>query len=206
MVKKFETIYFTMKRTTNVKKNPKTKTQGIVAAVAIAIASAVMSSVWQIPQATASSLEEIKVSREIYAPIDQVWNVISAIDNETRYWSTFKAIKNINMTAINMTANTTEREVTIATGPFGETITHQFVTVNPEKFVVETNITQGPVTGTRTLTLSPSSSNSNATRIDAFWNVDMSGIPIFGRGFAKEGIMRTTEEALNNIAAEVEVR
>jgi uncharacterized protein YndB with AHSA1/START domain len=206
MVKKFETIYFTMKRATNVKKNPKTKTQGIVAVVAIAIASAVMSSVWQIPQATASSLEEIKVSREINGPIDQVWNVVSAIDNETKYWSTFKAIKNINMTAINMTANTTEREVTIATGPFGETITHQFVTVNPEKFVVETNITQGPVTGTRTLTLSPSSSNSNATRIDAFWNVDMSGVPIFGRGFAKEGIMRTTEEALNNIAAEVEVR
>ena len=206
MVKKFETIYFTMKRTTNVKKNLKTKTQGIVAVVAIAIASAVMSSVWQIPQATASSLEEIRVSREVNAPIDQVWNVVSAIDNETKYWSTFKAIKNINMTAINMTANTTEREVTIATGPFGETITHQFVTVNPEKFVVETNITQGPVTGTRTLTLSPSSSNSNATRIDAFWNIDMSGIPIFGRGFAKEGIMRTTEEALNNIAAEVEVR
>ena len=195
-----------MKRTTNVKKNPKTKTQAIIAVVAIAIASAVMTSVWQIPQATASSLEEIKVSREIYAPIDQVWNVVSDIDNETKYWSTFKAIKNINMTAINMTANTTEREVTLATGPFGETITHQFVTVNPEKFVVETNITQGPVIGTRTLTLSPSSSNSNATKIDAFWNVDMSGVPIFGRGFAKEGIMRTTEEALNNIAAEVEVR
>ena len=206
MVKKFETIYFTMKRTTNVKKNLKTKTQGIVAVVAIAIASAVMSSVWQIPQATASSLEEIRVSREVNAPKDQVWNVVSAIDNETKYWSTFKAIKNINMTAINMTANTTEREVTITTGPFGETITHQFVTVNPEKFVVETNITQGPVTGTRTLTLSPSSSNSIATRIDAFWNVDMSGVPIFGRGFAKDGIMRTTEEALNNIAAQAEVK
>jgi uncharacterized protein YndB with AHSA1/START domain len=196
-----------MKRMTNMKKYTGRKTSTAITAVAIAIASSVvMTSVWQIPQATASLLEEIKVSREIYAPIDQVWNVVSDIDNETKYWSTFKAIKNINMTAINMTANTTEREVTIATGPFGETITHQFVTVNPEKFVVETNITQGPVTGTRTLTLSPSSSNSNATRIDVFWNVDMSGIPIFGRGFAKEGIMRTTEEALNNIAAEVEVR
>ena len=196
-----------MKRTTNVEKNPKTKTQAVIAVVAIAIASsAVMTSVWQIPQATASSLEEIKVSREIYAPIDQVWNVVSNIDNETKYWSTFKAIKNINTTAVNMTANTTEREVTLATGPFGETITHQFVTVNPEKFVVETNITQGPVTGTRTLTLNPSSSNSNATKIDVFWSVDMSGVPIFGRGFAKDGIMRTTEEALNNIAAQVEVK
>ena len=195
-----------MKRTTNVKKNPNTKTQAVIALWAIGIASAVMTSVWQIPPATASSLEEIKVSREIYAPANQVWNVVSDIDNETKYWSTFRAIKNINTTAINMTANTTERQVTLATGPFGETITHQFVTVNPEKFVVETNITQGPVTGTRTLTLSPSSSNSNATKIDVFWNVDMSGIPIFGRGFAKDGIMRTTEEALNNIAAEVNVR
>jgi uncharacterized protein YndB with AHSA1/START domain len=196
-----------MKRTTNVKKNPSTKTQTIKAIAAIAIASsAVMTSVWQIPPATASSLEEIRVSREIYAPIDQVWNVVSDIDNETKYWSTFKAIKNINMTAINMTANTTEREVTLATGPFGETITHQFVTVNPEKFVVGTNITQGPVIGTRTLTLSPSSSYSNATIVDVFWNIDLSGIPIFGRGFAKDGIMRTTEEALNRIAAEVEVK
>ena len=182
------------------------KTSTTITVAAIAIASSVLTtSVWQIPQATASSLEEIKASSEISSPIDQVWNVVSDIDNETKYWSTFKAIKNINKTAINMTANTTEREVTLAAGPLGETITHQFVTVNPEQFVVETNITEGPVTGTRTLALSPSS-NANATRIDVFWNVDMSGIPIFGRGFAKDGIMRTTEEALSNIAAEVEVK
>ncbi len=110
------------------------------------------------------------------------------------------------MTAINMTANTTEREVTLVVGPQGETVTHQFVTVNPEQFVVETNITEGPVTGTRVLTLSPSTSSTNATKIDVLWNVDLSGIPIFGRGFAKDGIMRTTEEALSNIAADVEVR
>ncbi|HYZ59912.1 MAG TPA: SRPBCC family protein [Nitrososphaeraceae archaeon] len=194
-----------MKRTTNVKKNPNTKIQAVIATVALAIASSVvMTSVWQIPQANASSLEEIRASREISAPIDQVWSIVSNIDNETKYWSTFKAIKNINTTAVNMTANTTEREVTLEVGPQGETITHQFVTVNPEQFVVETNITEGPVTGTRVLTLSPSSStNTNATRIDVFWNVDLSGIPIFGRGFAKDGIMRTTEEALSNIAAAV---
>src|ERR671923_2821113 len=199
-----------MKRITNMKKytSRKTSTAMTVVIVAVAIASSVvMTSVWQIPQATASSLEEIRASREISAPIEQVWSIVSNIDNETKYWSTFKAIKNINMTAINMTANTTEREVTLVTGPLGETITHQFVTVNPEQYVVETNITEGPVTGTKLRTLSPSSSNNtNATRIDVFWNVDMSGIPIFGRGFAKDGIMRTTEEALSKIAAEVEVR
>jgi uncharacterized protein YndB with AHSA1/START domain len=194
-----------MKRLTNIKKYTSRKIPTTITVVTIAIASVVMTSAWQIPQATASSLEEIKASREISSPIDQVWNVVSDVDNETKYWSTFKAIKNINMTAINKTANTTEREVTLVTGPLGETITHQFVTVNPEQFVVETNITEGPVTGTRTLALSPSS-NANATRIDVFWNVDMSGIPTFGRGFAKDGIMRTTEEALSNIAAEVEVK
>lgn len=195
-----------MKRMTSVKKYTNRKTSTAITVVAIAIASVVMTSVWQIPQATASSLEEIKASREVSAPIDQVWSVVSDVDNETKYWSTFKAIRNINMTAINMTANTTEREVTLVAGPQGETITHQFVTLNSEQFVVETNITKGPVTGTRVLTLSPSSSNTNATKIDVFWNVDLSGIPIFGRGFAKDGIMRTTEEALSNIAAEVEVK
>jgi uncharacterized protein YndB with AHSA1/START domain len=200
-----------MKRITSVKKIADVKTLPAVTTVVVALAiasSVVMASVWQIPQATASSLEEIRASREISAPKDQVWSIVSNIDNETKYWSTFKAIKNINTTAINMTANTTEREVTLVTGPLGETITHQFVTVNPEQFVVQTNITEGPVTGIRTLTLSPSSSstnNANATKIDVFWNVDMSGIPIFGRGFAKDGIMRTTEEALSRIAAEVEV-
>jgi hypothetical protein len=188
-----------------VRKNTRTKTDAIITAVALAIASVVMTAPLQIPQASASSLEEIRASREISSSIDQVWNIVSDIDNETKYWSTFKAIKNINMTAFNMTANTTKREVTIVTGPLGETVTHQFVTVNPEQFVVETNITEGPVTGTRTLTLSPSSS-TNATRIDVLWNVDMSGIPFFGRGFANDGIMRTTEEALTNIAAELEVR
>jgi uncharacterized protein YndB with AHSA1/START domain len=182
-----------------------TKTHAIITVVALAIASVVMTSGWQIPQATASSLEEIKASREISSPIDQVWNVVSDIDNEAKYWSTFKGIKNISTATINMTANTTEREVTIEAGPLGETVTHQFVTVNPEQFVIETNITEGPVTGTRTLTLNPSSI-TNATRIDVLWNVDLSGIPFFGRGFAKDGFLRTTEEALTNIAAELEVR
>jgi uncharacterized protein YndB with AHSA1/START domain len=194
-----------MKRMRNVEKHKSRKIPAIITVVVLAIASVVMTSVWQIPQATASSLEEIKASREISAPIDQVWNVVSDVDNETKYWSTFKAIKNINTTSINMTSNTTERAVTIQTGPLGETITHQFVTVNPEQFVVETNITEGPVTGTRVLILSPSS-NANATKIDVLWNVDMSGIPIFGKDFARDGIMRTTEEALGRIAAEVEVK
>ncbi len=75
------------------KKNTSTKTYTIITVVALAVASSVMTSVWQVPQATASSLEEIRASREISAPIDQVWNFVSDIDNDTKYWSTLKAIK-----------------------------------------------------------------------------------------------------------------
>ncbi len=192
-----------MKETAKVRKHTSWKIPSVITIVsALTIASVVVTSAWNIPPATASSLEEIKASREIPAPIDQVWNIVSNIDNETKYWSTFKAIKNVNMASVNMTANRTEREVTISTGPLGETTTHQFVTVNPEQFVVETNITEGPITGTRVLTLSPTY-DANATRIDVIWNIDMSGIPFFGKGFAKDGILRTTEEALSKIEADV---
>jgi uncharacterized protein YndB with AHSA1/START domain len=187
-------------RTTNVKKHASRKALTILS-VSIAVATVVIAATaWQTPQATATSLEEIKVSREISAPVDKVWNIVSNVDNETKYWPTFKAIKNINKTD-----SVTEREVTLIAGPQGDTKTRQFVTVNPGQFIVETNITEGPVTGTRLLTLSPSSDN-NITRTDVVWEVDLSGIPAIGQGFAKDGIKKTTEEALGNIAAEVEVK
>jgi hypothetical protein len=56
--------------------------------------------------------EQIKVSREISAPIDQVWNIVSNIDEETKYWPIIKDIKNINKTN-----NMVDREVTIGVGP-----------------------------------------------------------------------------------------
>ena len=165
--------------------------------MAIAIVSVVMTTAWQIPQAIATSLEEIKVIREISAPVYQIWNIISDVDNETKYWPTYKNIKNINKID-----NIIEREVTVTAGPL-DAKTHQFVTVNPEQMVIQTNITEGPVTGSRVLTLSPSS-DINATKIDVLWNMDMSGIPALARGFAKDNFMKTTEEALDRIAQTVE--
>jgi uncharacterized protein YndB with AHSA1/START domain len=185
-----------MKRTINIKKIVSSKALTTML-MTIAIASVVMTTVWQIPQATATSLEEIKVSREISAPVDQIWNIVSDVDNETKYWTTYKTIKNINKID-----NIIEREVTVTAGPQNAK-THQFVNVNPEQMVIQTNITEGPVTGSRVLTLSPSS-DINATKIDVLWNIDMSGIPVIVKGLAKDTFMKTTEEALNRIAQTVE--
>jgi cytochrome oxidase assembly protein ShyY1 len=85
-----------MKTTTTSKKLVSGKI--LSAAVVITMMASVILAVWQIPTATATSLEEIRISREISAPIDQVWNIVADVDNETKYWPTFKEIKNINKT------------------------------------------------------------------------------------------------------------
>lgn len=165
----------------------------------LTVASIFMTTVWQIPTALATSLEEIKVSREVSAPLDGVWNVVSDIDNEAKYWSIIKNIKNINKTD-----TITEREVTVQAGPGGDSRTHQIVTVDPNRFVVKMNITEGPITGSRLITLTPE--NDTTTRVDVVWGIDLSGIPLLGKGFAKDNFQKTTENALSNIAAAAEVK
>jgi uncharacterized protein YndB with AHSA1/START domain len=191
VITKIQSLIFTMTRTTNSKKLASRRALTAMSVV-IVIASVVMITVWQIPQAIAASLEQIKVSREISAPVDQVWNIVSDIDNETKYWSTSKNIKNINKTD-----NIIEREVTVRAGP-QDAKTHQFVTVNPEQMLIQTNITEGPVTGSKVIMLTPLSDNK--TKVDVLWNLDLSSIPTLVRGFAKDNFIKTTEEALGKIA------
>src|SRR5215207_418064 len=171
VIRKIQSFLSLMSRTINVKKYTIRKTVTILFAV-ITIVSTVITTIWQMPQATATSLEEIKVSREISVPVDQVWNIVSDVDNETQYWPTTKSIKNINKTDNNII----EREVTIRAGP-QDAKTHQFVTLNPEQMLIQTNITEGPVTGSRVLMLNPSLED-NKTKVDVLWKVDMSGIPV----------------------------
>jgi hypothetical protein len=149
-------------------------------------------------QSVSASLltEQVKVTREISAPIDQIWNIVSNVNEETKYWSIIKDIKNINQTG-----NMVDREVTIGVGP-QDTKTRQFVTLHPEQKLIITNITGGPVIGTRLLTLN-SISDTNATRVDVVWDLDMNNIPVFARGFAKDNFMKTTEEALGKIEQSV---
>jgi len=66
---------------------------------------------------------------------------------------------------------------------------------------VITNITQGPITGSRIVALS--SLAGNRTNIDVLWNIDMSGIPFFAKGFAKDGFTKATEQALNRLTQAV---
>lgn len=146
-----------------------------------------------LPQAFATT---ISVTREISAPVNQVWGIISNVDNEVQYWSTFKEINNLNKTD-----NIIERQVIISAGPQNNT-SHQIVMVFPDQMKIQANLTEGLVTGSRILELE--SLSANKSRLNAVWDIDLSGIPIIGRGFAENGIKQTTEEALSRIAQEAE--
>jgi hypothetical protein len=176
-----------MKWTTNTKKFvrrglPRT----VIAAMTIAFV-VVMITENQIPRAYAQ-IEIINESREVPASVDKVWNIVSDVDNDPQYWSGIKEVKNVNTNS-----NVIERNITT----INNANAHQIVTLDPKKSII-INQTAGPITGTRTLILSPS--DVNGTKIDVSWNMDFSGIPIIGRGFAKDNILKSTEEALNKIA------
>jgi len=176
-----------MKWTTNTKKFVRRElSRTVLAAMTIAFVIVIITEN-QIPRASAQ-IEIINASREVPASVDKVWNIVSDVDNDPQYCSGIKEVKNVNTNS-----NVIERNITT----INNANAHQIVTLDPKKSII-INQTAGPITGTRTLILSPS--DVNGTKIDVSWNMDFSGIPIIGKGFAKDNILKSTEEALNKIA------
>ena len=77
--------------------------------------------------------------------------------------------------------------------------------LNPKKSV-EITMTDGPVRGTRVVTVSPMDGDNNKTKteIEISWNIELSGIPILGRSTVKNNLANDTKEALSRIAKVVE--
>lgn len=134
----------------------------------------------------------INASREVSAPLDRVWEIVADVDNEPQYWHGTKTVKNISKSG-----NTIEREVTIA---FKDSKCRQTVVLNPKKSV-DIAITDGPLKGTKVVTLSPS---GDKTRIDVVWEIKLTGFLGMFTGMVKKHIAEGTEEALERIAKAVE--
>lgn len=134
----------------------------------------------------------ISVSREITAPLDKVWTVISDVDNEAQYWHGTKSVRNISKEG-----NVIKREVVIA---FKDSKTMQTVTLNPRS-TVETKITKGPITGTRLVRLKDS---GDRTRVDVTWDFKLGGFMGMFTALVKKHINEGTEQALERIAKAVE--
>ena len=144
-----------------------------------------MTTINGIPQVAA--LDQIHSSRQVSVSVDKVWNTIINLSTDTT-WNQVDSMK-----VIKKTGNTIEADTKV--GPQNANA-HEIITFYPKHSVV-TNVTQGPITGSSVVTLSPLSANK--TNIDVLWNVDMSGIPFFAKGFAKDGFTKATEQALGKL-------
>jgi hypothetical protein len=156
---------------------------------AAAITAFVISMTFNGGVSSASAADQIHASREASTSVDRLWDIISNSADDPKYWSQIHT-----MNIVKKTDKTIEADTTV--GPFnakGKVI----ITLHPRQSAI-TKFTEGPVIGTRTLTLTPLSENK--TKIDALWNIDMPGIPFIGRTFAKDNFMKTTEDALNRIS------
>jgi hypothetical protein len=134
---------------------------------------------------------EIKTSQEIPASLDRVWDVVSDVDSEPRYWRDLHAVYNVRRDG-----NVIEREVTVGNR---NSKGRQIVVLHPKKSI-EVRLTAGPMIGTRIISLIPSSSDNETTKVNVSWDVKLSGIPLLFRGVVRERIAEGTKEALDRIA------
>jgi hypothetical protein len=147
-------------------------------------------------------VEIIKSSREVSAPLDEVWDIISDVDDEPQYWRSLNAV----YYNVSKKGNIIERDVK-AVG-FRDLKGRQKVVLYPKKSI-ELMLPEGPLIGTRIITLtSPSSDNKKTptkTRVNVSWDIKLSNnIPVLFREIVRERIAEATEEALDRIARTVQ--
>ena len=116
------------------------------------------------------------------------------MDKNPDYWP-ISIVKNISKSD-----NTVEREVTVPAPPFMDNKVHQIIHIMPDQFTIVENQTQGAVKGVKTISLLQTENDANKTEVSIVWNIDLSKIPGIGKGFAKDGISKSVDEALNKIA------
>ena len=133
---------------------------------------------------------QIQASIEIDASIDKVWNIVSDLDSEPKFWKGTKEVRNISKEG-----NIITREVTIA---FKDSKCMQTVTLYPKE-KIQVQFTKGIIEGSKTITLVPL---ENKTRLDAVWDMKLSGMMGMFTGMIKKHIQSGTEQALQSIKQE----
>ena len=139
---------------------------------------------------------KISKSRELASSVDRLWDAISNLDNEKKYWSVIEDVR-----ILRRDGNTIEREATIMRGPMGNVKSLQTLLLNPKASII-LRMTEGPLIGIRKILLS--SLGKKMTRIDVIWEFELEGIPGFAHSFVKNNISRITENALTAITGDVE--
>jgi len=134
----------------------------------------------------------INSSIDINASIEKVWNIISDLDNEPKFWKGTKESKTISKDG-----NVIVREIIIA---FRDSKCMQKITLYPkEKIYAE--FTDGILKGSKTLNLK---SKENSLWLEVEWDIKMTGLAGVFTGMIKRHVKGGTEQALELIKLEAE--
>ena len=134
----------------------------------------------------------IDASIEINAPVNKIWDIISDLDNEPKFWKGTKETK-----IISRDGNVMTREIVIA---FRDSKCMQKITLEPkEKIYAE--FTEGIIKGSKTLNLK---AKNDGAILEANWDVKMGGLAGMFTGMIKKHIRSGTEKALESIKQQAE--
>ena len=134
----------------------------------------------------------INSSIDINASIEKVWNIISDLDNEPKFWKGTKETK-----IISRDGNIVTREIIIA---FRDSRCMQTITIQPKE-KIHAKFTKGIIKGSKTMNLM---SKKDGCMLDAKWDIKMSGLAGMFTGMVSKHIRGGTEQALELIKQEAE--
>jgi len=138
------------------------------------------------------SVTKIEVSTKIKSSVDKVWNIVSDMDNETKYWKGTKEIHNISKDG-----NKINREVIIA---FRDSKCLQEVTLYPKE-KIKAVFTEGIIKGSKIIRLKQ---QDDEVLLEAIWDMKLSGMMGMFTGMIKKHVKSGTEQALQAIKSEAE--
>ena len=134
----------------------------------------------------------IEVEIEINATVDKVWNVVSDIDNEPKFWKGTKQVKNLSKEG-----NTVNREIIIA---FRDQKCLQEVKLFPKE-KIEAKFTKGIIGGEKIISLIP---KNDKTILRTVWDIKLTGMMRMFTGMIIKHIKSGTEQAMQSIKEEIE--
>lgn len=134
----------------------------------------------------------IDVKVEINATPEKVWEIVSDIDNEPKFWKGTKEVKNLSKEG-----DTIKREITIA---FRDQKCLQEVRLEPKKRI-EAKFTKGIINGEKIVSIIP---NGDKTTLQTVWDIKLTGMMSMFTGMIKNHIKSGTEQAMQSIKEEIE--
>ncbi|MCH2405551.1 MAG: SRPBCC family protein [Nitrosopumilus sp.] len=134
----------------------------------------------------------IEVEIEINATVDKVWDIVSDIDNEPKFWKGTKEVKNLSKDG-----NIVNREIIIA---FRDQKCLQEVRLEPKE-KIQAKFTKGIISGEKIISLIP---KDEKTILRTVWDIKLTGMMMMFTGIIKKLIKSGTEQAMQSIKEEIE--